>query len=490
MHTFEVEVGRMARDLSALFRIISIINSVRDREAFQRELLRLLSDVVPFEAGAVVLGGGQQNDADSIYRWSLPEHATVPLTIRRAFIHKAIWERAPVSTGTASIAPDGEHIVCIPLVGIQSTIGTLYLARREPMQPFQENEIYFLDSVSRIGAVTLENILALDSLRSENRRLNDEVVSSSMLVGESPQMEQVGRFIQRVAASGSNILILGESGTGKEVVARAIHNAGARRDLPFIAINCAAIPEALLESELFGHEKGAFTGAISNRKGKLEVAQQGTVFLDEIGELPLTMQTKLLRVLQQREFERLGGNQPIRMQARILAATNRNLEEAIKSGSFRQDLYYRLNVVAVKLPPLRERADDISLLALYFANQYAQKSKRIFRGISPAARRLLLSYSWPGNIRELENAIEHAIVLGVTDEILPEDLPDSVIEEQASRPSGIAYHNSLSEAKRSIVLAALREADGSVPAAARTLGIHPKYLHRLITNLNLRSATK
>jgi two-component system, NtrC family, response regulator HydG len=224
------------------------------------------------------------------------------------------------------------------------------------------------------------------------------------------------------------------------------------------------------------------------KKGKLEAAAaDGTVFFDEIGELAPLLQAKLLRVLQQREFERLGGNRSLAFTARVLAATNKNLEQAIKSGEFRQDLYYRLNVVSVTVPPLRKHRDDIPLLALYFAAKYAAGSRRPFKGISREARTLLVNYSWPGNIRELENAIEHAIVLGQTEEILPEDLPTAILEEQFVELEGARYHAVINQTKKELILTALREADGSYPEAARLLGIHPKYLHRLVRNLNLKA---
>jgi transcriptional regulator with GAF, ATPase, and Fis domain len=247
----------------------------------------------------------------------------------------------------------------------------------------------------------------------------------------------------------------------------------------------------LLESELFGHEKGAFTGAAVTKKGKFESAEDGTLLLDEIGEMAPLLQSKLLRVLQQREFERLGGTRLLPLNARVIAATNKNLEQAIKAGEFRQDLYYRLNVVSVSLPPLREHGEDIPTLALHFANKFAAKSKRGFKGISAEARSLLMQYSWPGNIRELENAIEHAIVLGLTDEILPEDLPEALLEGQSSEMTAAArYHNTLNQAKKQLVIAAMDEAKGRHIEAARRLGIHPKYLHRLIKNLNLKSELK
>ena len=285
-------------------------------------------------------------------------------------------------------------------------------------------------------------------------------------------------------------MIRGESGTGKELVAYAIHRNSPRADMPFVAINCAAIPETLLESELFGHEKGAFTGAIGTKRGRLEVAEGGTVFLDEIGELAPSLQAKLLRVLQQREFERVGGTHTLKFNARVIAATNRNLEEAIKSSQFRQDLYYRLNVVATVVPPLRERPDDIPLLAMYFAAKYAQKCKRSLKGISPEARSLLLNYSWPGNVRELENAIEHAVVLGLSDEIVVEDLPEALLETQSVRRDSMTYHDRLNQLKKQMIMDAVMQKKGNYTEAAKLLGVHPNYLHRLIRNLDLKPELK
>ncbi|WP_051978676.1 sigma 54-interacting transcriptional regulator [Edaphobacter aggregans] len=484
--TFGVEVGRMARDLAALFRISNVINSIRDSELLQHELLRLIFEVIPAEKGAVLLLTDlDEGEPASICTNSRQLGDSRPIEVQRELVHRAIWERSAVFTNAATEA--SQNVLCLPLVAVEKTIGVIYLTSPRSSPPFHEDHIHFLDSVSRIAAVTLENILALDALRSENSLLKAELNPACKLVGESRQIGQVEEFISRVAQSDSTVLIRGESGTGKELVACAIHHSSPRSDRPFIAINCAAIPETLLESELFGHEKGAFTGAVGTRKGKLEAAENGTLFLDEIGELAPPMQAKLLRVLQQREFERVGGAHPIPFKARVLAATNKNLEQALKSGDFRQDLYYRLNVVSVTVPPLREHREDIPLLALYFAAKYAEKSKRPFKGISQRARTLLMGYSWPGNVRELENAIEHAIVLGLTEEILPEDLPVGILEEQSAGLAGARYHDALNQTKRELVLNALREANGSYPEAARSLNIHPKYLHRLARNLKLKS---
>ncbi len=484
---FGVEVGRMARDLAALFRISNVITSIRDSELLQRELLRLISEVVPADHGAVVLQTDLDEETNSICTWSREPDAAQKIEIQRDLVHRALWERSPVFTNDASNSSETHNVLCVPLVAVERTIGVIYLTSLRPAPPFREDHIHFLDSVSRIAAVALENILALDALLSENQRLKRELNGASNLVGESRQIRQLEEFISRVAQSDSTVLIRGESGTGKEVVARSIHQSSPRQERPFVAINCAAIPEALLENELFGHEKGAYTGAVGMRKGKLEAADDGTLFLDEIGELAPPMQAKLLRVLQQKEFERVGGTHSVPFKARVLAATNKNLEQAIKSAEFRQDLYYRLNVVSVTVPPLREHREDISLLALYFAAKYAQKAKRPFKGISQQARILLMQYSWPGNVRELENAIEHAIVLGLTEEILPEDLPNGILEEQSTGLEGARYHDTLNQSKKDLILSALREAKGSYPDAAQILGVHPKYLHRLARNLNLKS---
>jgi Nif-specific regulatory protein len=255
----------------------------------------------------------------------------------------------------------------------------------------------------------------------------------------------------------------------------------------FVAVNCAALAESLLESELFGHEKGAFTGALNQRKGRLEFADGGTVFLDEIGELSPGLQTKLLRVLQEREFERVGGNKPIKVDIRVLAATNQDLNAAIANGAFRQDLFFRLNVVELKMPSLRTRPEDIPMLANYFAAKYAEKCNRRVVGISPGAQKLLQAYDWPGNVRELENAIERAVVMGSTEHILSEDLPEPLLEVGAfPGSSSSGYHDTLTHTKKQIILDALKKADGSYTEAAKLLGLHPNYLHRLVKNLNLK----
>jgi transcriptional regulator with GAF, ATPase, and Fis domain len=304
------------------------------------------------------------------------------------------------------------------------------------------------------------------------------------MVGESAPMRAVYERICKVARSVCTVLVFGETGTGKELAARAIHQNSPRARCPFVAVNCAALTEPLLESELFGHEKGAFTGAVALKKGRLEVADGGTVFLDEIGELAPALQAKLLRALQYREFERVGGTRTIKVDVRLIAATNQDLEARVASGHFRQDLWYRLNVVTLTMPPLRHRGADVLTLAAHFADKYS-KGRRV--EVSDDAKAALSAYEWPGNVRELENAIERALVLGRADRIVADDLPEAIVQgSSASGEETAVFRRSVIDAKRRLILGAIDRAGGNYTAAARLLGINPTYLHRLLKNLQLK----
>jgi transcriptional regulator with GAF, ATPase, and Fis domain len=480
-------VGRMARDLTALVKISRTINSIRDPQELQRKLLECIFEVVPADFGAILLIDQPEDEPTSICSYDREGRDAQQVSVRRELVQRALWEQSAVIAEESAGSQTAENAMCVALVAVQRTIGVLYLTSSGPERQFEEDHVHFLNSAAGIAAVTLENVLALESLRAENRRLRAELEPGDGIVGDGKAMRHLAGLIAKMAAGDSTVLLRGESGTGKELVARAIHAGSARCDKPFVAINCAAIPDTLLESELFGHEKGSFTGAVATKKGKLEVAEDGTILLDEIGEMPATMQAKLLRVLQQREFERVGGTRPLKLHARVLAATNKDLEEAIKAGEFRQDLFYRLNVVSVSVPTLRKRREDIPLLAIYFATKYAHKCNRPFKGITAEARAMLLNYDWPGNVRELENAIEHAIVLGASDEIRPEDLPEALLERQTAKPVGTKYHAAISELKKRLIREALADANGSYTDAAKALGVHPNYLHRLIRNLDMKA---
>ena len=342
-----------------------------------------------------------------------------------------------------------------------------------------------LSSIASLASVALESARETAALRNEVALLAEQIFTGG-IVGDSPPVRRLLQMIERVAASESTVLILGESGTGKELVARAIHQRSARQSRPFVPINCAAITDSLLESELFGHEKGAFTGAAAQKKGRFEMAQGGTVFLDEVGELVPGLQAKLLRVLQERELLRVGGTQAVKLDVRVLAATNRDLAADVRNGAFREDLYHRLNVIALRTPPLRERKEDIPALARHFLAKICHQCRRRMAGFSAEAERALLAYDWPGNIRELENAIERAVVLAETDTVLPEDLPEAISEAAAATPGSGAYQQSVGEAKRDSILRAYEQSGGDYKAAARLLGIHPNYLLRLVRNLGLK----
>jgi transcriptional regulator with GAF, ATPase, and Fis domain len=343
-------------------------------------------------------------------------------------------------------------LLCVPLTVFHSVIGCIYLDTTSSSARFDRDHLELVASIAGISAVALENARRLSWLEQEKLRLAAEISLQHSMVGESPRMKEVYRFLSRVAPTDSTVLVIGESGTGKELVARAIHRNSPRAGRPFVAINCAAIPEGLLESELFGYERGAFTGAIGQKKGRLETADGGVVFLDEIGEMPLALQVKLLRVLQEREFERLGSSRPTGVDIRLIAATNQDLAHAVKAKTFREDLYYRPNVVSLIVPPLRERRDDVVILASYFVAKFADKCKVKAKKISREAMACLTNYDWPGNVRELENAIERALVLDVADTILPEDLPEALLEkDQLPGVREAKYHSRVKQLKKHLI---------------------------------------
>jgi two-component system, NtrC family, response regulator HydG len=489
---------RMARDLGVVLRIAQRINRLRHTQELMREILDAILEVIPADRGAIVLGQGAK-EFSSVYG-KHREHENYPVKISRTVVDHVMRERLAVLTNdiqTIETLKSAESLVaaritslmCVPLIVVEKLLGAIYLDTSDPIVLFDEAHLQLLAGIAGMAAVSLENARQIEWLEEENSRLRSTLAIEHNMIGESAPAQEVYRFIQRVAPAKSAVLICGESGTGKELAAHAIHTNSPRSAQPFAPINCAALPDTLLESELFGHERGAFTGAVGRKQGMLEVAQGGTVFLDEIGEMPLPMQARLLRFLQDHKIVRLGGTRPIELDVRILAATNRDLEEMIKAGTFREDLYHRLNVVKITLPPLRERKEDIALLASYFTAKYAKECKRPVTGITPEARTLLQAYSWPGNIRELENAIERAMVLGSSDTIGIEDLPRRIFDKPDGANLPATYDEAVKDAKRHIVLSALAQAKGNYTEAAKTLGMHANNLHRIIRTLDLKAAT-
>ena len=493
--------GRVRSDLNALLKISTAIGSIRDRDSLQWQLLGFIFDVIPAERGSVLFfdSQGEVNSSTAWDRVHGPEHV-VPVS--QAILKRVVRERSGLllrgpdendrsRAGSATAPTDrAVSLLCVPMIVGERVVGVIYLDARVPSVQFDDTHLRVLQAVAHIAALALENLGHWEKLRQENFALRAEIALKHDIVGRSSRIQKVFEFIRKVAPADSTVLIQGESGTGKELVARAIHSNSPRTDCPFVAINSAAIAASLLESELFGHEKGAFTGAVSQKKGKMELADGGTLFLDEISELAPELQAKLLRVLQEREFERVGGTRSIPLNIRLIAATNKSLSQAVDAGEFRKDLFYRLNVVSVTVPPLRERREDIPEMAEYFLRKAQGKCQTPARSVSAEALRCLANYDWPGNVRELENAIERAAVLGTNEVIRPEDLPESILEVGDLAGESAKYYAALKDFKKQLIQQALQQANGSYTEAAKALGLHPNSLLRLMRNLSVRSAQK
>ena len=461
-----------ACSLIFLFRAFAQAQTGPHRARLETQILRLIADIVPCEDGAVLLGRTVE-DLHLAAVESAPRLQLDPLIgcIRREGV---------AQTGDGMTLALGLYVA-------GELAGVLAARFADPEASVLPEHRDTLSAIATLAAAALEGVRDMERLRTENDLLRERLEPiETGIVGDSPATRKLLELVARVSPRDTSVLILGESGVGKELVARALHQQSPRAGRPFVAINCAALTETLLESELFGHEKGSFTGAVAQKKGKLEVGEGGTVFLDEVGEMSPTLQAKLLRVLQQREFERVGGTRTLKLDVRLLAATNRELGAEARRGAFREDLYHRLNVVAIRVPPLRDRVGDIPALARHFLERASARCGRRVTGFSPEAERYLTSYAWPGNIRELENAIERAVVLGQSEVVVPEDLPETVLDAAPAADAGGALQASVSEIKRQVILNAWREAGGDHNRAAELLKIHPNSLRRLIRTMNLR----
>lgn len=495
---------------------------LREMKPLAEKIREFLRDRVPAEFGALLIFDehasngtewepGPQWDASGTSIEESP--GAGPFRISRSALHRLRTERQAVlinpplegesSLLAESVTQSGIRALLIaPLLQDERLLGALYLSQSNPAIQFSQEHLELTMAIAELAAKSLENILQFRQIKNDKARLQKALYHDREMIGETAPMMEVKEFISRVSTTDATILIQGESGTGKELVARAIHLNSPRKEHPFVAINCANLSDGLLESELFGHERGAFTGAVATKKGKLELADGGTVFLDEIGELAPQLQAKLLRVLQEREIERLGGTKSIKLDIRVIAATNKDLDQAIAEKTFRADLFYRLSAVRTTLPRLSDRRDDIPLIATYLINHFAQKHRRRVNGLSRPARECLLNYDWPGNVRELQNVIENAVIFCEVDLIQPEDLPDNLFEpRENAAPSPYAnppiliqeplpYRDAVKEARKQILLRAFEAADGNHQEAARLLRIHPNNLHREIRNLKLKSLVK
>jgi Nif-specific regulatory protein len=485
----EAQTMPVTRALAALVRLGAAAGGRRDLETLGRELLSQTMQAVDADRAALLI---MPDGVEVEHEYYSPVAAGFhPI---QSVVDHVVQKRQSILIGeVAKVTSDASNpagvqaLAAVPMQSSEQLLGVLYLDVLRRRTTLTQEHLELLVAIATISSPAFADALRIERLEHENSRLQDAQLGYG-LVGDSPAMHKVNQIIARAAPSGSTILVLGESGTGKELAARAVHARSSRSSQPFIAINCATLSEELLESELFGHEKGAFTGAVTRKTGKLELADGGTVLLDEVGELPLSIQAKLLRVLQERTFERVGGTRPITVDIRVIASTNQDLLSAVHDGRFRDDLYYRLNVISITMPPLRERHNDISLLAKHFATLHGDTIRRRPSSVSAPAMAVLEAYDWPGNVRELSNAIERAVALGQDSVVRLEDLPEHLLEcEAAACAAETSYHDVLNQAKRKIILDAMRSHEGNVTRAAQHLGLHPNHLHRLMTNMGIRN---
>jgi transcriptional regulator with GAF, ATPase, and Fis domain len=475
-------IARNPAILLALEQTSFSINQIYITDLLLERLLDRIFALTGAERGAVLFAVPDSDELEpAAYRGSQPK-------IDSEIAHESFRDEVGIATRR-----NGHSILCVPLRVFDTVLGIIYIDSPRAGIFQTTYHVLLLIAIGSISAIFLQHTRYNGHLERENERLLQQIVRYRGavpddppygIVGESAAVQEIHHFIRKVAPSDATALIVGDSGTGKELVARAIHDNSPRKDRPYVEVNCAAFVETLIESELFGHEKGAFTGASAMKIGKLEAAHGGTLFLDEVGELSMPMQAALLRVLENRTFHRVGGTRPITVDVRLVAATNRNLEQQIKEGRFRQDLFFRLQVVVLHMPSLAQRREDIPLLAAHFLKKL--REFRVVSGFSTEARRLLMAHDWQGNIRELKNAIASALVMGNSEMIQARDLPNSITRTKLSAPlpkGGL--HAADNEFRRSFIQQALLEAEGNIAEAARLCELSPSYFRRLAKSLNV-----
>ncbi|MFQ5825493.1 MAG: sigma-54 interaction domain-containing protein [bacterium] len=475
--------------LQAISEIAQIINSIQEINPLLEKVLEIAVETLTAERGFVLLKSSSnplgfeikssrnfsENQIDDITRISTSVVNEVLRSGEPILLYEA--QKDPKYRYTESIVIQKiQSIACVPLSIKNRQIGAIYLDSLTKRSRFTQESLPFLNAFANQAAIAIENAQLYQTLREENRRLRQEAQrlhAFNEIIGQSPKMKEVFEVMSRVIDSDATVLIEGDSGTGKELVARAIHYNGHRKDNPFVALFCGSLPDNLLESELFGHKKGSFTGAITDKRGLFEAAHSGTIFLDEIGDLSPQIQSKLLRVLQEGEIKRVGENQIRKVDVRIISATNRVTMDLVEQGSFREDLYYRLNTICIKMPPLRQRKTDIPLLAHHFLDKYASKKKDAIKGFDKNAMEALIAYSWPGNVRELENTIERAVVMAKKDLISLEDLqlPQNEVSDL------IEIGLPLKEIEKRLVSKTLKEQNGNISETAKILGVSRRWLH-------------
>jgi len=481
--------------LDTLLKISNELNSLHNPEKILNRVMDLAIETIMAERGFIIITKiGTETGQDVIVARKFNQDLVKDqLNISNSIVNKVVSSGKAILTYDAvederfknaeSVQLQSIHsIACVPLVKDKSVLGAIYVDNRKNVGKFNQESLEFLEIFAQQATVALENARIIEGLRAENKILqhSSEIHNRyPQIIGNSPRIREIFDILDRVAESEATILIEGESGTGKELVAQAIHNRSLRHDYPFIPIYCGSLSENLLESELFGHRKGAFTGAIENKPGLFEEADKGTIFLDEIVDISKNSQTKLLRVLQSGEIKRVGDTKNQNVNVRVIAATNKDLWNAVIQDEFREDLYYRLNVISLILPPLRERVEDIEMLAAHFLRVYSDKNKKYIKGISKTALKQLKTYKWPGNIRELENTIERAVIMTKSTEILPEDL------KLHARTMGFTAGMKLKEIEKDVVLRTLQECEGNRTKTAKILGVSRRWLQYQIKNWDM-----
>ncbi len=473
--------------LAVLFRLGTCLLTIQ-QPSQMREFLSIVCDAFDVRRGFIALGkawrgdlsgasasGGGGPDLEALAFWSRDGEAEA-FTVSRTLISQVMGDGLGTLIGeergrSDSIAAEGvQTALCVPMLEGERAIGLIYVDSDRRSKPFNVDDLRFLQVAAHLAALGIVNQRLRQRVLQENRRLREELLSKEGLIFGSRKMKQLFELVRRVATSESTVLIRGESGVGKEVIARSLHRLSNRSDGPFIAMNCAAIPDQLLESHLFGHRKGAFTGAIQNFPGNFRLADGGTLFLDEIGDMAPALQAKILRVLQERVVTPVGGRESFKVDVRIVAATNKNLEEAVREGEFRQDLYFRLNVVELNIPPLRERKEDILPLAEKFYTRYSGGKASPTAGIA----RMLRDYSWPGNVRELENAIEAAFAMSAGSSPVAKDFPDRIRKNQGDE---LVELGTLADIEKAHIQRVLATVGGNVSKTARVLGVSRSTLY-------------
>lgn len=470
--------------LQALYNITQTVNSITNIDHLLERVMDIAVQAAQAERGFLVLSQDGSLKVRTARNIS-PEVAMDETGFSRSIVSQIIQSRQPILTvdaqadprfaGAESLIIKQIHAVaCVPLHLRGRVLGAIYLDSQTRRGGFNPGTLAFLTAFANQAAIAIENATLMHKLRAENRLLRTEVerhYGFSELIGRSPKMQEVFSLLGKIADSDISTLFEGESGTGKELAARAMHYGGPRHEKPFVVQFCGNLSEHLLESELFGHKKGSFTGAISDKRGLLEVASGGTFFLDEVADIPPAIQGKLLRVLQDGEFRRVGDTETRHVDVRIISATNKSLAEQVEKGHFREDLYYRLNVITVTMPPLRERDGDIALLVNYFLKKHAERTGKPTKHITLEAMRILEAYHWPGNVRELENAIQRAIVLAEDRDITPAELIIPPV------PKAAGSRKTLKESERELVLRTLDECGGNKTRTAELLGVSLRWLH-------------